>query len=210
LADRTPILVADDDPVTLRMLQVVLEGWNFEVIPARDGLEALSLIRERDVSIALLDWAMPKMNGVEVCRRMREAGGEHYVYIVLLTARDSKDDLVTAMNAGADDFINKPFHTEELHSRIKAGVRIIELENRLAKEVKRLQQALEEVSQLKRLIPICMYCKKVRNDDDYWQDLENYIHEHTGADFSHSVCPTCMENIVKPELVRLKKKNESD
>ena len=207
MTTQKPILIADDNPSSLRLLQVILEDRGYEVLTAKDGQEAWDLFNTHGVSIALLDWVMPGMTGVEVCRKIRSGNNKSYTYIILVTARDSKEDLVTAMDAGADDYVNKPYHEEELHSRIKAGERIVGLEKNLAGKIEELQKAFTEVKQLKGLIPICMYCKKIRDDRDYWHILEKFIHEHTGADFSHGICPQCMEKYVRPQIDEIPPKN---
>jgi response regulator RpfG family c-di-GMP phosphodiesterase len=113
------------------------------------------------------------------------------MYLVLLTARESPGDLVTGLDAGADDYITKPFDAEELRARVQVGVRVLNLQERLAERVEELQAALANVKQLRGLLPICSYCKRIRGDDQYWQQLEGYIAAHSDAQFSHGICPTC-------------------
>lgn len=106
------------------------------------------------------------------------------------------------LDAGADDYIIKPFNREELRARVKVGVRILDLQNNLAGRVSELERAMAGVKQLQGLLPICCYCKKIRDDQNYWQQVEGYISRHSEAQFSHGVCPDCFEKIVKPELAR--------
>jgi sigma-B regulation protein RsbU (phosphoserine phosphatase) len=133
------------------------------------------------------------MTGIDVCRAVRRQGLPHYTYIIIVTARDGKDDVAEALAAGADDFIRKPYVLQELIARVRSGQRVIELERNLASRIKDLEEALGRVNQLKRLLPICMFCKKIRDDQDYWKEIESYLHEQTGTDFSHGICPHCME-----------------
>ncbi|MCD6384670.1 diguanylate cyclase [Candidatus Sumerlaeota bacterium] len=128
------ILVAEDDPTTRIMLGGVLKKWGYEVVLARDGNEAWSILSSKETpNIALLDWEMPGLAGIEVCRRVRANlnSDDNYVYIILLTAKASKDDIVTGIEVGADDYIVKPFDPQELRVRIRAGQRIIELQSKL-------------------------------------------------------------------------------
>jgi response regulator RpfG family c-di-GMP phosphodiesterase len=110
---------------------------------------------------------------------------------------------VAGLDAGADDYVTKPFDREELRARVSTGQRIVELEERLADRVQELERALKEVKALSGLLPICAYCKRIREGEDYWQAVENYIEHHSDAHFSHGVCPDCYERIVKPELEKL-------
>jgi two-component system, cell cycle response regulator len=136
------VLIAEDDPVSRRLLQASLTKWGYEVNVCVDGLEAWeALQKEGAPRLAILDWMMPGMDGVEVCRRVRWRGGEPYVYILLLTAKTQKEDVVAGMDAGADDYVTKPFDAHELKVRLRAGQRIINLQNELigAREALRVQ-----------------------------------------------------------------------
>jgi two-component system, cell cycle response regulator len=126
------ILIAEDDPVSRRLLEVKLVKWGCEVVVTRDGNEAWQAMQEEDApGLAILDWMMPGMDGIEVCRRIRKEGKDLYTYIILLTAQQQDEDLVTGMDAGADDYITKPFKSNELKVRLRAGRRIIDLQNEL-------------------------------------------------------------------------------
>jgi DNA-binding response OmpR family regulator len=196
------ILIAEDDPVTCRMLEITLAKAGYDVIVTRDGEEAWRVL-ERDDSpkLAVLDWMMPGMDGLEVCRRARQRSVAVPVQILLLTARDSKEDIVAGLQAGADDYLVKPFDPEELRARVAVSARIVELATNLAERVKELEQALTRVKQLQGLLPICSYCKKIRDDKNYWNEVETYVSHHAEVQFSHGICPECYEKIVKPQLV---------
>jgi phosphoserine phosphatase RsbU/P len=185
-------LVADDDRVTTEILARTLERWDFAVAVARGGAEAWEYLRATtSPTLAILDWMMPEMDGPEVCRRVRRDLPLANMYLVLLTAREGPRDLITGLDAGADDYITKPFDAEELRARVQVGVRVLNLQERLAERVAELQKALANVKQLRGLLPICSYCKRIRGDDQYWQQLEGYVAEHSDAQFSHGICPTC-------------------
>lgn len=126
------ILIAEDNPVSRQVLETRLTKWGYDVLCASNGTEAWEIIATRDApTLAILDWMMPEIDGVELCRKIRAKGDEPYTYIILLTARDEKEDVVLAMDAGADDYIIKPPHPSELQARIRAGRRVIELQQRL-------------------------------------------------------------------------------
>jgi CheY-like chemotaxis protein len=185
-------LVADDDRVTAEILSRTLKRWEFDVTVVGDGAAAWEDLRAATVpTLAIIDWMMPELDGPEVCRRVRRDLPLANMYLMLLTARESRGDLVAGLDAGADDYLTKPFDPEELRARVQVGVRVLTLQNSLAERVEELQAALSNVKQLRGLLPICSYCKRIRGDDQYWQQLEGYIAEHSDAQFSHGICPTC-------------------
>jgi len=187
-------LVAEDDATSLKILQAILARWGFQVLTASDGNEALAAFSCPDPPrIALLDWMMPGMDGVEVCRRVKALQTDAPPYIVMLTAREAKEDLAAALEAGADDYVTKPFDARELRARLAVGRRVVELQEALAQKVRDLQDALEHVKTLQGILPICMHCHRIRNDQESWERLEKYITEHSDAQFSHGLCPECLE-----------------
>ena len=126
------VLIADDDPAALLLLESVLGDWGYEVLTARDGAEAWDVLRRADPPpLAIIDWMMPGLDGVDVCRKVRQEGEESYVYLILLTAKARMQDIVQGMEAGADDYVSKPFEEQELRVRLRAGRRIVELHEEL-------------------------------------------------------------------------------
>jgi len=195
------VLIAEDDHISRRVLESRLIRWGYEVTSCADGIGAWNaLMQDEALNLAILDWMMPGMNGVDVCRKVRQSEQAQSTYIILLTARDDQKDIVAGLQSGANDYVIKPVAIEELQVRLQIGRRMVELHESLEKRVKELEQALSQVEQLETLIPICSYCKKIRDDGDYWNQLEAYFAEHTGVRFSHSICPECYENIVEKEL----------
>ncbi len=195
------VLIADDDAISARVLESTLRQWDYEVQVARDGQAAWELLKQEDAPrLAILDWIMPGLEGPEVCRRVRSLARPMPTYIILLTAKGNPNDIVAGLESGADDYITKPFDRAELHSRLRVGERIVELQAGLALRVRELEEALSQVKTLKGLLPICAYCMKVRDDRNYWQRVETYIATHSNARFSHGICPECWKTIVEPEL----------
>jgi len=202
------ILVAEDDPVSRRLVRALLTKWGHDVVVVRDGSEAWEALQGPDApQLAVLDWMMPEMDGTDVCRKVREGPDPRRVYIILLTARGNRENIVEGLQAGANDYVTKPFFPEELRARIQVGEETVRLQSSLADRVRELEDALSHVKQLQGLLPICSYCKKVRDDQNYWHQVESYVSEHSEAQFSHSICPECYEKIVLPELERMESRN---
>ncbi|HTV55047.1 MAG TPA: response regulator [Terriglobia bacterium] len=198
------LLIAEDHAISRRMLEATCRSWGFDVLPVQDGEEAWRVLQKEDAPpLVLLDWMMPGIDGLEVIRRVRSQNSSRPVYIILLTARSSREDIINGLLAAADDYVTKPFDRQELHARLQAGVRIVRLQLDRAARVAELEEALGRVKKLQGLLPICSYCKRIRNDENYWQQVECYIEEHSGAEFTHGVCPQCYDEIVRPELDQL-------
>lgn len=189
------VLVADDDRTTTMMLAAALKRWNCEVTVVADGAAAWEHLTTRQPAMAILDWMMPSVDGPTLCRQIREDGDLAGMYLVLLTSRDSRADLVAGLDAGADDYLTKPVDREELRARVHVGMRVAALQARLQDRVLELQEALSQVTRLEGLLPICSYCKNIRSDGDSWQQMEQYISERSEAEFSHSICPSCYERV---------------
>lgn len=145
------ILIAEDDAVSRRLLESTLSKWGYQVIVCSDGMSALQVLQRSDApSLVLLDWMMPGMDGVDVCREVRQQMREPYMYILLLTARNQRSDIITGLEAGADDYIVKPFDANELRMRLRAGRRILDLQAELifAREELREQATRDSLTRL--------------------------------------------------------------
>jgi DNA-binding response OmpR family regulator len=200
------VLVADDELVSRTVVTAMLRTAGYEVVPVSDGAEALAALGASDApSMAVLDWMMPQVDGVELCRQVRRIATDTPPYVILLTSRDSSDDVVTGLHAGADDYVRKPPNAEELLARVNVGARVVRLQQALADRVRRLEEALSNVKQLQGLLPICSYCKRIRDDRNYWQQVESYISQHAAVKFSHSYCPDCFDHHVRPQLLALER-----
>ena len=195
------VLIADDEPVSRTVVAAMVKKAGYSVMLSGDGEDAWKKLNGPSApSIALLDWMMPGLDGPELVKRLRAVQLERPTYVILLTSRDSSADVVAGLKAGADDYVTKPADEEELIARVNVGARVVELQTALADRVKSLEDALANVKALQTLLPMCAYCKSVRNDQNYWEKVETYFHEHSGVQFSHSYCPNCYERFVKPQL----------
>jgi phosphoserine phosphatase RsbU/P len=198
------IIIAEDDALSRRLLETHLQRWGHEVVSYADGAEALAAIKSSTGPLmAVLDWMMPSLDGPEICRQVRLDQTIAQPYLVLLTSKEGAQSTVEGLQAGADDYVVKPFDATVLRARVGVGVRVLELQAKLARRVKELEDALTNVKRLQGLLPICSYCKRIRNDGNYWQQVDMYLAEHTEARLSHGFCPDCYESRVKPELAEL-------
>lgn len=194
------ILIADDSRTVLGVLRTAMEKWGYEVVEAPDGREALRILLGKDAPrLAVLDWVMPGLTGPEVCRRIREFENESPPYLILLTVMGESRDVVAGFAAGADDYLAKPFNSDELRARVHVGFRVLKMQERLRHQVTELQEALDNVQRLEGMLPICSYCKKIRDDHDYWQQVETYMSKHAGVQFTHGICPDCIGKALKPQ-----------
>ncbi|SDU07059.1 Response regulator receiver domain-containing protein [Verrucomicrobium sp. GAS474] len=203
-----PILIADDHELNRKLLVSLLSTKGYAIEEAKDGTEALAKLTaaaEKGPVVGLIDWQMPGLEGIDVCRKAREVANADQLYLILLTVRDAKSDIVAGLEAGANDYITKPFNGEELLARVGIGAKMVLLQQNLAARVAELEVALGQVKQLSGLLPICMYCKKIRDDKDYWQQVEHYITAHTEAVFSHGICPECFDGRLQSALQELDK-----
>lgn len=187
------VLVADVpgcDYVVLGIQQALQEMQNDWII----GQQAWDALRQEDAPrLAVLDWQMPGLDGTDICRKVRQLPPETApMYMLLVTAtRKSAADVLAGFDAGADDYITKPFDADELRARVRVGQRVLQMQQTLADRVAELQEALASVRRLQGLLPICSWCKRIRNDRNYWEQVETYLSEHTDATFTHGICPEC-------------------
>ncbi|MBI3649541.1 MAG: response regulator [Acidobacteria bacterium] len=204
------ILIAEDEPVSRLMLETNLKKWGHEVIVTTNGAEAWAEFQKAEApNLAILDVMMPEMSGLEVCRQIRSMGHTLPPYLILLTGKQEKEDVITGIRSGANDYLTKPFHNEELRLRLGVGVQMVELQRSLADRVQELEEALSQVKQLQGILPICSYCKKIRDDENYWQRVESYISKHTETRFSHCICPDCYAAICEPQIRQLQERRDA-
>jgi DNA-binding response OmpR family regulator len=181
------VLIVDDDPVARLMLESALRSLGHEVVATDSGESAWRELHRNPVRVVVSDWMMPDIDGLELCHRIRTEGSE-YIYFILLTGLTaSQRNQLTAADAGVDDFLCKPINPQELWRRLRVAERILNF--------------TKQVRQLESFLPICSYCKQVRDDQDYWQQIESYLNTHIGTSFSHVICPDCYESQVRPQLL---------
>jgi DNA-binding response OmpR family regulator len=180
------ILIAEDDGVSRLILLTKLKNLGHTVIAREDGESAWNSFLVERPQLIITDWMMPKLDGLDLCRMIRSHVREKYAYIMFLTALTGKKNYHEGMEAGADDFLNKPVDMDELTARLRVAERILAMHS--------------EMKQLEGLLPICSYCKQIRDDKNTWQPIEGYLSNRTEATFSHGCCPSCLEKYVKPEL----------
>ncbi len=195
--DLNRVLIADDDERPRQLLAHYLKSWGFHVVACHDGMEAVRLLEaDHAPALALIDWKMPGLEGVEICRRIRGRPGRHpYTYIILVTGQP---DAAAGLEAGADDFVTKPYNVDELRARLTVGQRVVGLERRLAEHIEKLREALDQIGQLPDAggpVCICPVCKQTRNEKENWQPIETYLREHAGTHSVHETCPDCLEKI---------------
>jgi len=185
------VIAAEDDDVLRSILCLALKKLGHEAIPAADGELAFEALKREPVSVVVSDWMMPRVDGLELCRRVRARPAGEYVYFILLTVQDAtEENKRLAADAGVDDFLTKPLNQSDLWLRLRVAERILQSNSR--------------VRRLEAMLPICQFCRKIRDDKNYWQQIETYVVEHTDSHFSHSVCPDCYQRVLIPQLNELK------
>jgi sigma-B regulation protein RsbU (phosphoserine phosphatase) len=195
------ILLADDDAGYRLLVKTALVKWGYQPVVASDGTMAWNLLQgPKPPPIAILDWMMPGKNGLELCRKLRQK--KQSIYLILLTSNKEKSDIIQGLQTGADDYITKPFDRDEFFARLQTGVRIVQLQQNLESRVRELEGALSQIKQLSGLLPICCYCKNIRDDKNYWQRVEDYVSANADVRFSHGICPNCYKSMVEPQLAQ--------
>src|SRR5205809_7310097 len=186
MAKTIPVLVVDDDAVSSAQLCALAKAAGYAPTAAANGREAWEMLQLSGFQLVISDWYMPEMDGLELCGHVRVRRNKPYIYFILVTSRGGKQQYLAGMEAGADDFIAKPVDPDELRARLKVAERILGLR--------------KEIEQLEVLLPICSYCKRIRNDKEEWEPLEQYIEEHFEQLLSHGICPDCYIKYVQPQL----------
>jgi DNA-binding response OmpR family regulator len=196
-----PVLVAEDDAASRLRLQAMLTAMGYDPVVTADGAAAWEILRQPDSpKLAILDWEMPGMTGLEVCRRARALPADQPPYLLLLTARSGTESVVEGLESGANDYLAKPFNRDELLARLRVAGRVLDLQQSLAERIAALEQALAEVRQLRGLLPICGWCRKrVRTEGDSWQMIEEYLSHHTDVRWTHGICADCYAEAIGKE-----------
>lgn len=183
------VLAIEDQAVAALQLMTLLKSLGHEAEHAKDATDALIKLKQGGYRAVVCDWRMPGIDGLEFCRMVRGNGGDYVYFILISSTPVTRESRATALAAGVDDFLAKPIDPEALGMRLHVAERIIRLTG--------------QVSRLESFLPICGYCKKIRDDQAYWQEIESYFSERQGTQFSHGICPTCYEREIVPQLKRL-------
>ena len=188
------ILIAEDEFTTRMMIQVCLENWGYRVESVTNGEEAWAKLQKADAPhIAILDWEMPVLDGLEVCRRAKEMDVENPPYVILLTSRDSKVDIIRGFDAGADDYMTKPFNDNELRARTRVAERLVRTQSSLSESVAELREALNQLEMLESSVKVCRTCQKIYNKyDRQWQQFDDVLKNGDDPQFVIETCPQCL------------------
>ncbi len=189
------VLIVDDVPENVEILHSVLKEYNYRFAIALNAADAYKSIEKEIPDLILLDVMLPDGDGFSLAQDILSRYTHAYIPIIFITARAHLEDKVKGFQAGGVDYITKPFEEAEVGARVQTHLELKLARQKQADLIQQLQNALNEVKQLRGIIPICARCKKVRNDEGFWMQVEHYISEHSGAEFSHGLCPTCMNEM---------------
>lgn len=188
--NRQTVLIVDDERINIDILCEDL-GGKYTIVVAQNGEQALNRVSQNPIDLILLDIIMPVMDGYEVCRRLKANPETKDIPIIFITVREDIDDKVNAFSMGGVDYITKPFHSLEVLARVKTHLDLYNLQREREQIVADLKKALADIKTLRGFIPICSNCKSIRDDEGYWEQIEDYIAQHSEANFTHGICPTC-------------------
>lgn len=198
---KATILIVDDIPANLNVLRKALEPEGYTILGATSGEFALQIATRAIPDLILLDVMMPGIDGFETCRRLKAEPSTANIPVIFITAKVEQEEVVTGFRVGGVDYITKPFKNEEVLARVETHLKINQLTKSLLQKNKELEEALAKVKTLSGLIPICANCKKIRDDDGYWHQVEVYVRDHSEAEFSHGICPECAKKLY-PEFFK--------
>jgi PleD family two-component response regulator len=194
--DKAKILIVDDSPANIETLNETLEN-DFDIYFATDGNDALQKVHLLGPDLILLDIMMPVMDGFEVCRRLKENELFRDIPVIFITALDQPEDESKGLVLGAADYVTKPFNPDLVLLRVRNHLKLKNQRDTLELRTLELEKVLSEIKVLQGIIPICAYCKNIRDDQGYWNKVEKYVSDHTEAKFSHGICPICFEKEIK-------------
>jgi len=187
------ILIVDDNPKNVQVLGTILMDAKYRVAVAHQGNLVFDLIPKVKPDLLLLDIMMPDIDGFEVCKHLKADSLTRDLPIIFLTAKTETDDIVKGFELGASDFITKPFRSKELLARVQTHLTLMRLQQSLKTKNQELEEALSNIKTLSGLLPICSYCKRIRNASGEWEWLEAFVQKRSNASFSHGICPECSQ-----------------
>ncbi len=191
------VLIAEDERSVLSYLEGLIREWGYEVEGYMDGQQAFDALAGQDgPKLLLLDWLMPGLTAIDITQKLRAIETDVPHYVIVITVLGGQERLAEAFAVGVNDFIAKPFGMLELQARLEAGARTIQLQEKLVARARELEDALSNVKTLKGLLPICAYCKSVRDDKNYWRQVEEYLSANAEVRFTHGICPECLSRVM--------------
>ena len=188
------LLVAEDEYTTRLTVQVILEQWGYRVDSVEDGAAAWKILQRADgPQIAILDWEMPTLSGQELCHKVKMLERDTPVYVIMLTGRDAQADILQGFDAGADDYITKPFDENELRARVRVAERLVSIQEELAISNNELRAVLDHVEMLQASVPVCTSCLKIQHLNEQWKSVKGYVDEQDDPRFLYTTCPECLK-----------------
>lgn len=191
--DKAKILIVDDTPVNIEILNEALES-EFDTYFAVTGTDALQKAQSIRPDLILLDVMMPEMDGFTVCSELKSRDLLKEIPVIFITALNKPEDESKGLKLGAVDYVTKPFNPDLVLLRVRNHLELKSQRDALRLRTLELEKSLSEIKVLKAIIPVCMFCKKIRDDEGYWSQLDHYIRAHTDSEFSHGICPACLKN----------------
>jgi DNA-binding response OmpR family regulator len=197
--DKPRILIVDDDPINVRLLTKALQRI-YDICTATNGFDAISQVKETSPDLLILDVMMPDLSGFDVCKIIKAEEAYADIPILFLTAMGTFESEITGLGLGGIDYLTKPVKIDLLELRVRNHIELKRRNDLIREQRDQLEVALKQIKQLEGIIPICSYCKKIRDDKSDWHQLETYISDHSEALFSHGMCPTCAKE--QMEIIR--------
>jgi PleD family two-component response regulator len=190
------ILIVDDTPANIRIVVDTLDKKGLRVVIAQSGEQALQIVKRIRPDIILMDVVMPEIDGFETCRRLKLNEATRAIPVIFMTALDDTEYVMKGFDAGGVDYIVKPVRIKEVLARVTTHLRLRNMQKQLETQNAQLHEALDNIKTLKGLLPICANCKKIRDDQGYWKQIEAYIEDHSDALFTHGLCPECVKRLI--------------
>jgi len=202
------VLIVDDVPKNIQVVAGVLSQSQIRMAVAQNASQAFEILERISPDLILLDVMLPDINGFEICRRLKESPVHRDIPVIFLTAKVDPQDLIQGFEAGAIDYVLKPFNPLELRARVQTQLELKRARDAEKELITQLQHALEQVKLLSGMIPMCSSCKQIRDDAGYWKQVEEYIESRSEALFSHGICPECVRRLYPDIAEEIIKKRE--
>lgn len=189
------IMVVDDNPVNIDVLDKLLINAGYETLGVTHGAEAFDTAADKKPDLILLDIMMPDIDGYAVCAALKRSAATNEIPVIFITALGDRESMLRGFEAGGVDYVGKPFNPQELLARVDVQIELKKARDERDQLIKELRAAIDEVKTLRGLLPVCAHCKKIRDDNGYWQQMEQYISAHSDTQFTHTFCPECLQKL---------------